>query len=145
MKKTLIASLLIAGSVLLSTGAFAQSVNGPNKGPVTPDASGPIGATHGQVWYTAAVNSDGTVAGCLGCNRANTIRLGLGLYQVGFVGNITAAAGFSRWVQVDTLNIGSEVAFCTTADRSGLISGIFVDCNNAAGPVDASFFLFVAR
>ena len=141
MKKTLIASLLVAGSVLMSTGAFAQSANGAK----SPDAPAPLFATHGQVWYTAAVNSDGTVAGCLGCNRASTTRLSLGNYQVAFAGNITALAGFSRWVQADTLTTGTEVAFCNTADRSGLISAVFVNCSNAAGPVDVSFFLFVAR
>jgi len=144
--KASIVALAVASSFLMSTGAFAQALpNGAKKGPQSFDATGAIPATHGQVWYTAAINSDGSVAGCLNCNRTNTIHLGTGLYQVGFAGNVTAAAGFSRWVQADTLQVGSEVAFCNTADRSGLATAVFINCNNVSGPVDVSFFLFVAR
>ena len=75
------------------------------------------------------------------------MHLGTGEYQVGFAGNVTAANGFARWVQVDTLTVGSYgLTVCTTADRAGLATGIYVACFNEAGTAtDTSFFLFVAR
>ena len=123
--------------------ASAKSVNG--------DASPEVvlaNATRGVVFSTAAINSNGTVANCFGCNRANTFRLGQGLYQVAFNSNVTANNGWSRWLQVDTLTTGSiSNVSCTTADRSGLPTGIFVECSdNATGNrADTSFFLFAAR
>jgi hypothetical protein len=106
--------------------------------------------THGVVFGTAAINSDGSVANCFNCLKSSTLHLGTGTYQVAFQhinSNITANNGFSRWVQVDTLSTGSisGPTSCTTADRAGLQSAVFVDCANASGPVDTSFFLFVAR
>jgi hypothetical protein len=105
-------------------------------------------ATRGVVFATAAINTNGTVANCFTCNRVNTFRLGQGLYQVGFNTNVQANNGWSRWLQVDTLTTGSiPNVSCTTADRSGLPTGIFVECSdNATGNrADTSFFLFVAR
>ena len=91
MKHPLLASLFVAGSSLvLSSGALAD-----RNGTLAPDAT--TVATHGNVWYTAAINSDGTVAGCNVCDKANTSHLATGEYQVGFYGTITAATGFSRW------------------------------------------------
>jgi predicted small secreted protein len=104
--------------------------------------------TRGVVFKTAAVNSNGTVANCFRCNRVTTAHLNPGQYQVGFDENVQATNGWSRWVQVDTLSIGSiSNVSCTTADRFGLSSGVWVACfNNATGAgEDASFFLFVAR
>lgn len=114
---------------------------------VTPLASGPK-ATKGSVKCTAAVNSDGSVLSCNHCNAADTQRTSTGHYQVGFkkpCTNILAANGWSRWVQPDTLEGGSEIAFCTTADREGDANAVFVLCENASGAVNASFFLFVAK
>jgi hypothetical protein len=105
-------------------------------------------ATRGVVFNTAAINSDGTIAGCFNCNRLNTVHLSTGAYQVGFnSGNITAANGWSRFVQVDTLSTGAILnVSCTTADRVSLTSAVFVACFNGSGAlVDTSFFLFVAR
>jgi hypothetical protein len=100
---------------------------------------------------TAAINSDGTVAGGFGVNQTptGTIKLGTGIYQVVFTvpcTNITAARGWARIVQVDTLTAGSiGNVQCTTADRAGNANGVFVNCTNSTGPVDTSFFLFVLR
>ena len=104
--------------------------------------------TRGVVFKTAAINSVATVANCFRCNRANTFTLGTGLYQVGFDENVQANNGWSRWVQVDTLSTGSiSNVSCTTADRAGVPSAVWVACfNNATGlPANTSFFLFVAR
>jgi len=109
--------------------------------------------TRGVVFYTAAINSDGSVASCFGCNKLKTVRLGVGTYQVSFGGNVQAVYGFSRWVQPDTLTTGTENAWCNTADRAGDVTSVWVNCQTAGGagsmgnskPVDTSFFLFVAR
>jgi len=107
-------------------------------------------ATKGKVKCTAAINSDGTVAQCFLCNRdpAETRRITTGQYEVAFSGvcsNVTANLGFSRWVQPDTLGTAFTDAYCTTADRAGDPTSIFVGCKNASGFVDTSFFLFVAK
>jgi len=103
-------------------------------------------ATRGVVFYTAAINSDGTVASCFSCNPAATTHLGTGAYQVDFGTNVQATNGFSRWLQPDTLAAGSISTFCDTADRVGDTNAVFVNCQDATGAaVDTSFFLFVAR
>jgi hypothetical protein len=109
--------------------------------------------TRGVVFFTAAINSDGTVASCFHCNTAQTFKLSTGAYQVDFGQDIRANNGFSRWVQPDTLTTGSENAWCNTADRGGDVNAVFVNCQTTGGPgsmgnskpVDTSFFLFVAR
>lgn len=110
--------------------------------------------TRGVVFFTAAINTDGSIASCFHCNGAPlTERLGVGLYQIDFGQNVQAANGWSRWVQADTLGTGSENAWCNTADRSGDVNAVWVNCQTAGGPgsmgnskpVDTSFFLFVAR
>ncbi len=110
-------------------------------------------ATNGIVRFTAAINANGTVFSCLGCNRADTRRLGVGQYQVAFGQNVQARNGWSRWVQADTLTFGTENAWCNTADRAGDANAVWVNCQSNGGPgsggnsrpVDVSFFLFVAR
>ena len=106
-------------------------------------------ATRGVIFGTAAINADGAVASCFNCNKAATVHLfPPGTYQVAFnFGNVTANAGFSRWVQVDTLSTGATVGVsCATADRAGVPSAIWVQCFNGSGAlVDTSFFLFLAR
>jgi hypothetical protein len=105
-------------------------------------------ATRGVVFQTAAINSDGTVANCFGCNKATTLHLGPGQYQVGFGGNVTANNGWSRWVQVDTLTTENITnVSCTTADRVLVTTAVFIVCytNNTGALTDTSFFLFVAR
>src|SRR5215813_11830106 len=59
--------------------------------------------TRGVVFFTATINSNGTVAACFGCNVANTLRLGTGQYQIDFGQNVQAVNGWSRWVQADPL------------------------------------------
>jgi hypothetical protein len=105
------------------------------------------------VFFTAAINSGGTVASCFGCNTANTKKLATGVYQVNFGQNVQAVNGWSRWIQADTLTTGTENAWCNTADPAGDNNAIWVNCQTTGGPgsqgnsklVDASFFLFVAR
>jgi len=105
--------------------------------------------TRGVVFFTAAINTDGSIASCFGCNAPNTKRLGVGTYQIDFGQNVQAINGWSRWVQADTLTTGTENAWCNTADRAGDVNAVWVNCQTANGsstkPVDTSFFLFVAR
>jgi len=116
-------------------------------------APGSAQPTRGVVFFTAAINSDGSVAGCFGCNTTNTKKLGVGTYQIDFGQNIQAVNGWSRWVQPDTLTFGTENVWCNTADRAGVDNAIWVNCQTSGGPgsqgnskpADASFFLFVAR
>jgi hypothetical protein len=97
---------------------------------------------------TAAINFDGAIANCFGCNKTNTRHVSTGEYQIGFNTNVQATNGWSRWVQVDPLQaLGIDNVSCTTADRAGLTTGVWVACyNNSTGALeDTSFFLFVAR
>lgn len=136
-------------AALLSLAAVA----GPNDGTGAKDApAGSLPGNHGQVLCTAAINSDGTVAGGQHVKLAGTSRLGgagVGNYQVEFFApctNIVASRGWARWVQADTLATGTTIGYCTTADRAGNINAVFVTCRDAAGvALDTSFFLFVAR
>jgi hypothetical protein len=134
-------TLGLSAVVLLASFAMAQATNGNGN-----DKSGPItlgAATRGVVFYTAAVNSDGTLASCFGCVSA--VRLGVGQYQVVFKENVQANNGWSRWCQPDTLNIGTTNAYCATADRLGNSNGVWLNFQGPNGPVDTNFFLFVAR
>jgi len=102
--------------------------------------------TRGIVFYTAGINSDGTVAACFNCNTANTFRISPGAYQVDFGTDVEATNGWSRWVQPDTLTTGTTSVFCDAADRAGDTNAVWINCQNSAGtPTDSSFFLFVAR
>lgn len=111
------------------------------------------GIDRGVVFKTAAINTDGSVASCFRCDKLHTVHLGTGAYQVAFDELVTANQGWSRFVQVDTLTTGTINAWCTTADRSGDANAIYVQCQHEGGPgsngnsapVDASFFIFVAR
>jgi len=128
--------------------AFAVSITPAHAQNGSPSAVGSQIAlsapTRGVVFKSAAINSDGTKA--QGFRVTGTIHLGTWLYQVTFDENVQAINGWSRWVQVDTLSTGSIVGVsCTTADRAGNPKAIFIDCNNASGQADTSFFLFVAR
>lgn len=129
--------------------AAATASAGPNEGVVAADL--PVGgasSNSGQVLCTAAVNSDGTIAGN---NKVSSVtHLGVGQYEVIFKSpctSITAAKGWSRWVQPDTLTTGAVTPgfACTTADRAGNANGVFVYCGLNGVATDTSFFLFVAR
>jgi hypothetical protein len=104
--------------------------------------------TRGVVFMTAAINANGSIASCFSCSTSNTKQIATGEYQVAFNTTVTANSGYSRWVQVDTLTTGSiNNVSCTTADRSGSSTAVYVQCsNNTTGDAeDTSFFLFVAR
>ena len=133
-------ALTLAATLLIASLAMAQ--NGAERAGALPPAS--LQQTRGVVFYTAAINgSTAAIASCFGCKSA--AHLGTGLYQVLFSTNVQAINGYSRWVQADTLTTGTTNAYCTTADRSGSPTGVWVQCQNASGPVDTNFFLFVAR
>jgi hypothetical protein len=124
----------------------AEAANASQNGGAGPSAGVILKqATRGVMVYTAAINSDGTVASCYGCLKAKTLHIGTGQYQVAFGQNVQATLGFSRWVRPDTLAAGATNVWCDTADRAGLTSGVYVNCQTAAGPKDSSFFLFVAK
>jgi|EndMetStandDraft_9_1072997.scaffolds.fasta_scaffold08372_4 hypothetical protein len=115
--------------------------------------------TRGVVFFTAAINSNGSVASCFGCNTAKTSRVAPGRYVVNFGQNVQAINGWSRWVQPDTLQTGivgtlaNPGASCTTADSAADSNAVWVNCQHSGGPgsqgqstfFDTSFFLFVAR
>ena len=138
--------------------AFAQAIRDDHNSPpgsemvrnLPPHSAQP---TRGVVFFTAAINSDGSIASCFGCNAPNTKRLGVGEYQIDFGQNVQAVNGWSRWLQVDTLTTGTENAWCNTADRFRDQNAVWVNCQTSGGPgsqgnskpIDASFFLFVAR
>jgi len=134
---------------LFSAAAMAGEDNGARPA-VSGTASdiGPIQFNQGQVLCTASVNADGTKAA--GESVSAIHYLGTGTYEIDFQNAcsiVTAARGFARWVQVDTLTYGvANPAVCTTADRFGVAGGVFVTCYDLTGAaVDTSFFLFVAR
>ena len=143
---------------LLAVHLSAQNDNAVQNGLVNGVAE-PAGITlsggiaRGVVFKTAAINTDGSVAGCFRCDRTHTLHLNTGQYQVAFDELVTANQGWSRWVQVDTLSTGSENAWCTTADRVGDTNAIYVQCQHEGGAgsmgnsvlADTSFFIFVAR
>jgi hypothetical protein len=171
MKRHFIAStgiaLLSLGFVFSNT-AMAQSAAPPsaaelnNSRPgvvpfdITPGSAQP---TRGVVIFTAAINSNGSVASCFGCDKAKTFRVGVGRYIVDFGENMQAVNGWSRWVQPDTLQFGivgstgNPGAWCTTADAAADSNAVWVNCQHAGGPgsqgdaqfFDTSFFLFAAR
>lgn len=150
----------LATAAVLSLGvafagdAAAQSVPNTESGIKPLDlAPGAAEPTRGVVFFTAAINSNGTIASCFECAPANTKRLGVGQYQIDFGENVQAINGWSRWVQADTLTTGTVNAWCNTADRAGDLNAVWVNCQQSGGPgsqgnsapVDVSFFLFVAR
>jgi len=139
--------LLIVGFVAFSSSSVSRPAEeeGLVNGSAAPLSLKLKLATRGVVTFTAAINSNGTVANCFNCVKSKTLHLATGQYQVGFSGNVQANNGWSRWVRPDTLSGGSLVAWCDTADRAGVTTAIFVNCQNHSGPVDTSFFLFVAR
>jgi len=137
MKSQIVASASVALLCLglgFSNTAVAQSAQENNLRPGVAPQNLPTGAaqpTRGVVFFTAAINSNGTVAGCFGCNTANTQRVAIGRYIVDFGQNIQAINGWSRWVQPDTLQIGivgctgstctdGPGAWCTTADSNAV-------------------------
>jgi hypothetical protein len=134
---------------------------GPNEetGPAPKNATaGSLAPNHGHVLCSAAINSDGSIATALAgsyIDHTKTFRLTTGQYQVGFngpCGNVQAVNGWFHIVQVDRLTAGFPApAVCTTADRAGVPSAVFVRCFCASpsppfvGACDTSFELSVSR
>lgn len=138
------------GGALLLSASFAALADNNDGGPVAQNA--PVDSLAGNQsapMCTAAINSDGTIASPVAA-LASAANLGGGTYEVVFKGactNITAARGWARFVQVDTLTTGSigDVK-CTTADRAGKPNGVWVNCTNGSGVgTPTSFFLMVTR
>jgi hypothetical protein len=166
MKRIFAVSLLCLGIVFANAaGAQNAQENNLREGVAPRDiAPGSAQPTRGVVFFTAAINSNGSVAACFGCNTAKTQRVALGRYIVDFGQNVQAVNGWSRWVQPDTLQIGivgcsggtctdGPGAWCTTADSAADSNAVWVNCQHTGGPgsqgksdfFDTSFFLFVAR
>lgn len=160
--KLSVLALAASASFGISSIASADNNGGAvSRNNVTP---GSLGNSQGQVLCTAAINSDGTVAGGLHVTNNPLGSTGratgepVGRYQVQFgstacggadPAGITAARGFWRWVQPDTLQIGTlnPPVICSTADRASDVHAVWVECR-AAGTgdlTDASFMLFLAR
>jgi hypothetical protein len=151
-----LATVAVLGTALSGVGVAQtvredhNTVQGRVRANIAPHSAQP---TRGVVFFTATINSDGSIGGCFGCNATNTKRIAVGEYQVDFGQNIQAINGWSRWVQPDTLSTGTENAWCNTADRAGDDNAVWINCQTSGGPgsqgnskaVDASFFLFVAR
>jgi hypothetical protein len=139
-----LAALVVADSLAVTRHVAAQ--NGPDVTHAARAAVVLATPTRGIPFKTAAINSNGTIASCFRCVSATS--LGGGAYQVIFDENVQATNGWSRWLQVDTLTTSSITNIsCTTADRGGIVDGVFVLCSNNSTGVSTptSFFLFVAR
>jgi hypothetical protein len=140
--------LVAAGSMGLASAAFAADNGVAREGGAEVILATP---TRGQVLCTAAINPDGSVAQCYNCSKdpTKTFKIAPGQYQVSFLGicdRAEADKGWSRWVQVDTLTIGTSAGSCTTADRVGVPAAVWVDCRDSVGnQADLSFFLFLAK
>ena len=156
MHRVTLKSLALTVGLIVGLTAAASAFEDTNLHPersAVPAAVTLSNTTRGVVFFTAAINSDGTIASCFNCNHAKTFRLSTGDYQVDFGQDIRATKGFSRWVQADPLNATAVNAWCNTADRAGDVNAVFVNCQTTGGPgsmgnsapVDTSFFLFVAR
>ncbi len=157
MNRLALKSLALAVGLVIALAGASRAYDDdntvPGQSPYQPDNVKSAQQTRGVVFFTAAINTDGSIASCFGCNAVNTKRLGVGTYQIDFGQNVQAINGWSRWVQADTLTTGSENAWCNTADRAGDVNAVWVNCQTAGGPgsmgnskpVDTSFFLFVAR
>lgn len=122
--KTLLLAFPIA---LVSFNAAAEGEN-TDGGIVSQVAPGSLTANQGSAVCTAAVNADGTLANkSAGSFAKSSSKVVVGTYNVTFkapCNNITAARGYARFVQVDTLSTGTTDGFCATADLSGQPNGI---------------------
>jgi hypothetical protein len=132
--------------------ALAQDDNLGNNVEQNDVPAGSLNANSARGLCTAAINSDGTVAGgqFVNKNPAETRRISPGTYEVDFrnpCNNITAARGWARYVQPDTLQIGFlPPRICTTADRAGDASSVYIECYDTNGVLtDTSFFLTITR
>jgi len=142
----LVLTVAVAGVLLFPTLRSAAEDTAAMRNGATPLDVTLGQATRGVVFFTAAVNADGTLASCFYVVSCTATYLGTGAYQIDFGENVQATNGYGRWVQPDTLTTGEEFTFCATADRAGDNNAVFINCQNSAGTAtDTSFFLFVAR
>ena len=144
-RKSLILGLACAG---LAPGfALADDNGGTSFGP-HPALIFPTN-NQGHILCTGSINSDGTVAAGDHLTAANTSHLSKGAYRVGFLSPCTtptAAGGFFRMVQVDTLTTGSILGVsCSVADRAGVPSAVFVLCYIGTTLTDTSFTISVSK
>lgn len=147
--KVALAAFLAA--ILPASAALADDNTGGELAPMDA-AVGSLRPNFGNAVCTAAINSTGTVAGgaSVNLNALETRRLGVGNYEVDFRNpcqDVRAVSGFARHIQIDTLTSGSAPPIvCTTADRAGDISSVWVVCYDLTGaPADTSFFLTITR
>jgi hypothetical protein len=74
--------VVLSGAAVAQNAAISQSAANTEGGirplNLVPGSAEP---TRGVVFFTAAINSDGTIASCFDCVAANTKRLGVGQYQ----------------------------------------------------------------
>jgi len=144
--KSFVKYLVGTAGLVLSMGAMGNPAD--NGGYGAENAPGPVLDNRGSILCTAAINSTGLKAG--GNTVAASTRLGVGTYQITFKAPctaVTAANGWARIVQVDTLTAGTLPSIkCITADRAGVPNAVWVQCYNSAGALtDTSFFLFLLR
>ena len=145
---TSVVALTFSLATCFSVAAFAENGGGGRASQNLP--VGTALPNNGHAICTAAVNSDGTLAGRNLANPATSSRIGAGQYQIGFqaaCADVRAVRGFMRIVTPDTLTTGSTgPRFCTAADRAGVTSAIFVQCFNDAGvSTDTSFTIMAVR
>lgn len=150
------AKLILVASVCASLAPFAARAADNNGGSGRQPANAAIGSlavNMGHALCNVAINSNGSIA-TTGAgsfvNPAQTLRVGVGTYQVAFrgpCGNVQAQNGWFRHVQPDTLTFGVlPLLVCTTADRAGNPSALFIRCYSQTGvAVDTSFMLSVSR
>ena len=87
---------LLCLGIVFSGAASAQNAEELNSRPglrpldLTPGSAQP---TRGVVFFTAAINSNGSVASCFNCNTAKTSRVAVGRYVVDFGQNVQAVSG----------------------------------------------------
>lgn len=145
VRKSVVAT--VSAMVLMGSLAAHGSDNG---GYAKDVAEGSLKSNHGMTLCTAAINSDGTVAGGQHVNKNDTARTSIGQYEVAFFkpcNDVRASQGFMRIMQVDALDDTFVVpAVCSTADRNGNKAAVYIFCSDLDGnPIDVSFFLHVSR
>ena len=132
-------SLALTGALCVAQ-ALAQNLNVPRPGQVAAPtaADGNLGAAV----LIASINSTGTILHGEGVQSTGTSRLSAGVYEVGFVRNITNC--------VYSISPGEGLPGAATplmagiTGRSGNPNGVFVRiANNANTPTDSAFFVVV--
>lgn len=106
---------------------------------------------HGVPVCTAAVPADGIIQKCFACNKSLSKKISTGTYEVFFhsqCSDVRSSKGMYRYVQPDTLSIGSLASrTCTTADRLLSKAAVWVVCydTTTGALTDTPFMLTVTR